>query len=78
MAYTFKQMKKGNYFGNVNDHSSDVYQKVSTYEFSDVRTGEVFDIRKTGWAKYYDSDFGVFCLAEVKIRVEKVQWRPEW
>lgn len=49
MAYTFKQMKKGSYFGNVNDHSSDVYQKVSTYEFSDVRTGEVFEyVRQVG------------------------------
>lgn len=78
MAYTFKRMKKGAYFGHVSDHSNTVYHKCSTYEFSDVRTGEVLDIRKTAWARYYDSDWGPFCLAEVKIRVEKVTWRPEW
>lgn len=78
MAYTFKQMKKGDYFGHIDHPPDDVYQKVSTYEFSDVRTGEKFDIRKIGWSKYYDSDFGVFCLAEVKIKIEQIRWRPEW
>lgn len=77
MHYTFKQMKKGDYFGHVNDHTHTVYKKTGTYTFEECKTGEGYDIRKIGWAKYYDSDFGVFCLAEVEISI-KVRWRPEW
>lgn len=76
MHYTFKQMKRGSYFGHVDDNHNIVYKKTGTYTFEDARTGEEFNIKHT-WPKLYDNDYGMFCLAEVEITI-KHKWRPEW
>lgn len=76
MHYTFKQMKRGSYFGHVDDHPNTVYKKTGTYTFEDARTGEEFNI-KHAWPELYDNDYGMFCLAEVEITI-KHAWRPEW
>lgn len=76
MHYTFKGMKKGSYFGHIDDHNDTVYKKTGTYTFEDVRTGEEFSIKDI-WPDCYDSDYGMFCLAEVKISITHT-WRPEW
>lgn len=76
MHYTFKGMKKGSYFGHVNDYTNTVYKKIGTYVFEDVKTGEEYNIKDV-WPDCYDSEYGMFCLAEVVITI-KHTWRPEW
>lgn len=76
MHYTFKKMKKGSYFGHVNDYTNNIYKKTGTYTFEDVKTGEEYNIKDT-WPDCYDSEFGMFCLAEVEITIKHI-WRPEW
>lgn len=78
MARTFKQMKKGDYFGHLNEPGKGVFKKTGTHTFENCKTGEELDIRKTNWRDCYDSDFGMFCLAEVEITISKITWRPEW
>ncbi|SOK59076.1 hypothetical protein [Yersinia phage fHe-Yen9-03] len=75
MHYTFKKMKKGSYFGHLDDHTDLVYKKIGTYTFEDIITGEEFNI-KTTWPNCYD-EHSMFCLAEVVITI-KHTWRPEW
>lgn len=77
MSYSFKKMKKGSYFGHVDEHPSNVYRKTGTYTFEDAKTGEEFDIKNTYWHGLYDSEIGMFCLAEVEVTL-KIKWRPEW